>query len=105
MEGAMNGSTRVLDITVDDLEGIISRAVAKEVELRMQSMAVVKENPSVVIAHSQQEAAKLLGLSPSTLVRYIKKGILKDAVRWNGQRRYEYDIEHCRKLIYKHTAI
>lgn len=100
----MGDTTRLIDITVADLEGIVQKVVAKEVEQRLQTLAVVNEKPPVEIEHSQKEAAKKLGISATTLIRYTRKGVLKDTVRWNGQRRYEYDIERCRELIYKHQA-
>ena len=51
------------------------------------------------------EAARLLGIHPSTLRRWDHKGILRPSIRTlTGERRYTYaDIEAAREAV-KHTA-
>lgn len=48
---------------------------------------MVNEQPNVrpKWRYSISEAARILGVSPTTLYRYIKSGIMKNIIRPNGQ--------------------
>lgn len=81
----MSKSINLIEIYKEEIQSIVESTLNKTLDEREA------KKPKPVKLHNSKEVKKILGISDSTFLRYIKSGIIK-AIKVNGSYRVKDDV-------------